>query len=589
MPPKNRESKPLLLENQTHKRRDRAQELRSARRQGVLAKRRKFDSAAATTAAAGAAGAAAHQQHQEPWSREQLAAAIQGVRECPVPQIVPYLVQLRKVLSLEDPPVEEVVGSGGLASRLIELLSVPNDQIQLETTWCLTNIASSYSRHTQTILGAAPQLISFLSTPNPALQEQALWALGNIAGDSSDFREMLRANGALLPIFRLLQHPPSAEIARTAAWAVSNLARGDKTPGKPFVDAASIFVASLRGGVAFSAATAAAVGAGADGSSVVPPRDEGLRVEAAWILAFLTAKEEETVSELLRAGMMPALVEALVDSGGQDPLCTPALRTLGNMVSGKEEWADAVLMHKEFLPCLDAVLRSQDTSRRVLVKEAAWVASNVAAGRREHREALVRQGSPAALTSLLRSDQLDLQQEAAHGIWNLVAHDQELLLQAASDDRVLGAYVALVRAQSAPVVRCALSFLQLVCQNVTGGPRMVESAGGLEAIDDVHYSGRADPELQEAAGAIVDRFFGDDGYESSDEGGDEETDTETSVGGGSGGGSFNFNFSGGGGDAPQIFRNSTSQQQQQQQQQPLAPLGRGSHLTRPSWMNQGPS
>lgn len=40
-------------------------------------------------------------------------------------------------------------------------------------------------------------------------------------------------------------------------------------------------------------------------------------MEAAWILAFLTAKEEETVTELVRVGMVPALVEALVDSGGQ--------------------------------------------------------------------------------------------------------------------------------------------------------------------------------------------------------------------------------------------------------------------------------
>lgn len=134
MPPKNRDSKPLLLENQTHKRRDRAQELRSARRQGVLAKRRKFDSAVATAAASGA-GTAGHQLDHEPWSREQLAATIQGVRERPVSQILPYLVELRKVLSLEDPPVEEVVAGGGLAPRLIELLSTPNDQIQLETTW----------------------------------------------------------------------------------------------------------------------------------------------------------------------------------------------------------------------------------------------------------------------------------------------------------------------------------------------------------------------------------------------------------------------------------------------------------------------
>ena len=43
----------------------------------------------------------------------------------------------------------------------------------------------------------------------------------------------------------------------------------------------------------------------------------------------------------------------------QDPLCTPALRTLGNMVSGNEAWADAVMVHKEFLPCLDSVLKNQ--------------------------------------------------------------------------------------------------------------------------------------------------------------------------------------------------------------------------------------
>lgn len=136
MPPKNRVSKPLLLENQTSKRRDRAQELRSARRQGVLAKRRKFDSTTAAAIPAGASGDASSKlEHQEPWSRETLAEAIRGVRERPVSQILPYLVELRKLLSLEDPPVEEVVEGGGLAPRLIELLSAPNDEIQMETTW----------------------------------------------------------------------------------------------------------------------------------------------------------------------------------------------------------------------------------------------------------------------------------------------------------------------------------------------------------------------------------------------------------------------------------------------------------------------
>ncbi|CAM9506933.1 unnamed protein product, partial [Choristocarpus tenellus] len=214
---------------------------------------------------------------------------------------------------LEDPPIEEVV-EGGIGDNLIALLSASNDEIQIEATWCLTNIASGHTRHTESILGAAPQLINFLSAPNPRLQEQALWTLGNIAGDSVSSREMLHANGALLPMARLLQNPPTPSVARTAAWALSNLARGQNTPAKPFLDL----------GLATSLADAMRNEA----------KDRELAVEAGWVLAFLTAKDDESGSRLVQAGIVSALVEALVGSGGEDPLCTPVLRSLGNLVSG---------------------------------------------------------------------------------------------------------------------------------------------------------------------------------------------------------------------------------------------------------------
>lgn len=93
---------------------------------------------------------------------------------------------------------------------MYDVLEAPNKHPH-PTFRCITNIASSWSRHVQSILAATPQLISFLSAPNPVLQEQSLWALGNIAGDSNDFRDMLRANGVLVPVFRLLQQPPVSE------------------------------------------------------------------------------------------------------------------------------------------------------------------------------------------------------------------------------------------------------------------------------------------------------------------------------------------------------------------------------------------
>lgn len=139
--PKQREAKPLLKENQTHKRRERAQELRSSRRQGVLAKRRKLDPA---TQQAGGGQEAGGGSSSHEWSKERLAAAVQGVQQrgksaAALAKLLPHLTDLRKLLSLEDNPVEEVVEKAGLAPRLIELLGASNDEIQIEATWYVAN------------------------------------------------------------------------------------------------------------------------------------------------------------------------------------------------------------------------------------------------------------------------------------------------------------------------------------------------------------------------------------------------------------------------------------------------------------------
>lgn len=90
---------------------------------------------------------------------------------------------------------------------------------------------------------------------------------------------------------------------------------------------------------------------------------------------------------------------------------------------------------------------------RALVKEAAWVASNVAAGRPEHRDALIAQGSTSTLTALLVSGQLDMQREAAFAMWNLVSHGGERLSEAVQTPGVLDAFVGLLSVPAPCVVR----------------------------------------------------------------------------------------------------------------------------------------
>lgn len=54
------------------------------------------------------------------------------------------------------------------------------------------------------------------------MAEQCAWAIGNIAGEDMELRSILFAQGALLPLSRLMLSNEGTT-TRTAAWALSNL------------------------------------------------------------------------------------------------------------------------------------------------------------------------------------------------------------------------------------------------------------------------------------------------------------------------------------------------------------------------------
>jgi importin subunit alpha-6/7 len=136
------------------------------------------------------------------------------------------LVELRKALSRQDDAVIEIAVELGIVELLTKFLgnsSCPANQV--EAVWCITNIATGSSEQTDTVLCTAPVLVQLLAIENALLQEQCVWALGNMAGDNMDFRDRIRANGAVVPIVRLIQSS-TVSLARTSCWALSNLARG---------------------------------------------------------------------------------------------------------------------------------------------------------------------------------------------------------------------------------------------------------------------------------------------------------------------------------------------------------------------------
>lgn len=73
-----------------------------------------------------------------------------------------------------------------------------------EACWAITNMAASVTEHTQQAINASPHLIGFLSSGNVLLQEQAAWGLGNMAADCPEARDLVLAQGVVMPILALL-------------------------------------------------------------------------------------------------------------------------------------------------------------------------------------------------------------------------------------------------------------------------------------------------------------------------------------------------------------------------------------------------
>ena len=79
-------------------------------------------------------------------------------------------------------------------------------EVYCEIMWCLINITSGQYEHTKLVLPAVPRLLEFLQDSNYSLAERAAWVLGNIAADCKEYRQQIIANGAVMPLVKLLSN-----------------------------------------------------------------------------------------------------------------------------------------------------------------------------------------------------------------------------------------------------------------------------------------------------------------------------------------------------------------------------------------------
>ncbi|KAL4689749.1 hypothetical protein H8959_012540 [Pygathrix nigripes] len=94
-------------------------------------------------------------------------------------------------------------------------------------------------------------------------------------------------------------------------------------------------------------------------------------------------------------GVVPQLVKLL--GASELPIVTPALRAIGNIVTGTDEQTQVVI-NAGALAVFPSLLTNPKTNTR---KEATWTTSNITAGRQDRIQQVVNHGLVLFLASVL--------------------------------------------------------------------------------------------------------------------------------------------------------------------------------------------
>lgn len=398
----------------------------------------------------------------------------------------------RKMLSRErNPPIDLMIGHGIVPICIQFLQKTDNPLLQFEAAWALTNIASGTSEQTRCVIehNAVPHFVSLLSSKSINLAEQAVWALGNIAGDGAEARDIVIQHKVIDGILSLIHNDTPISFLRNIVWLMSNLCR-NKNPSPPFEEIQRLLPVL---------------------SQLLCGNDVQVLADACWALSYVTDDDNNKIEAVVETGAVVRLVALL---GTDEPsIIVPALRSVGNIVTGTDTQTDAVIAAGG-LPKLGVLLQHPKNN---IVKEAAWTVSNITAGNQHQIQAVLEADVFTHIRRVLEKGDFKSQKEAAWAVTNATTSGTpEQVVALIEHYKIMKPFCDLLDAKDPRTIKVVLTGLGnlFATAEKLGGVEnlclLIEEVGGLDKLEALQQ--HENEEVYKKAYAIIDAYFsgGDD-------------------------------------------------------------------------------
>ena len=308
------------------------------------------------------------------------------------------LRQIRKLLAQEKSLIQEVIGMRFL-HRLISFLgplfwNEKGEALQIEVAWVLATITSGSIWHTKAVVkaGAIPMLVNLLSTTkNVEIQEPVTYTLGLIAADE---RDLVLEAGAMVPILDCLVDCENVTLIGKGIWTIASLCRGKTSPELELVSPSIPTLARFLS---------------------VP--DVEILADACWALAHITDGWDSRIEAVLKEeSIVPQLVELLDHENSTVQI--PAIRTIGNIVTGTDAHTQVVVDCPMALPLLKKLLHDPKPLMR---KEGCWVISNIVASEEQIQKVIDAGVVPLVAAMIISNEEMEeIKTEAVHVLGNVL-------------------------------------------------------------------------------------------------------------------------------------------------------------------------